>query len=117
MPFAGEQRGVSFDGPRQFLLIGAPATGSDDCCRDRVPVDLGIEPGDNGVDHRYRTTVVDVATLSASWLSVAVDDLHTFGFAAARAGSPAVFAGAAIPVLALAGEGLQMFAAGGAARR
>jgi hypothetical protein len=90
-PSPGEQGGIGLDGPSQFLLIGVLATGLVDRC-DRVPADLGVEFGDNGVDHRYRITVVDVAALSASWLSVAVEGLHALGLPAAGAGCSAVFA-------------------------
>jgi hypothetical protein len=117
MPVSGEQRGIGLDSPRQPLLIRALATGLVDHRGDRVFADQGIKLGDNGVDHRDRITVIDVTALSASWLSAAVEGFHTFDFPAAGAARSAVFARAAIPILTFAGEGPQMLAACGAARR
>ncbi|MFF5038058.1 hypothetical protein [Nocardia salmonicida] len=117
MPVTGEQCGIGFDSPSQFLLIGALPTGLVDQVSDRVPVDSRIEFGDHGVDHRYRITVVDLATLSASRLSIPVDDLHALGLPATGARRSSMFAWAAIPVLPFSGECPQVLAAACAARR
>ena len=117
MSVTGEQRGIGLDGPGQFLLVSALPTRPDDDVSDRVVADAGIDLSNNGVDHCDRVTVIDVRALSASWLSLTVDDLHPLDLPAASTQCPSVFARVAIPVLASAGEGPQGLAAGGAARR
>ncbi|WP_441248163.1 hypothetical protein [Kitasatospora sp. McL0602] len=65
---AGQQGGVGFQSPGEFLLVRGTGCRSADRVSDHFLPGLLIQFGDQGADHRDGVASVGVGALAASWL-------------------------------------------------
>ncbi|MDX3639594.1 hypothetical protein [Streptomyces sp. MB09-02B] len=114
---AGEQRGVTFQDPSQFLLVGGPWHGSADCIGYQIQLGLRVQLADHAVNDGEGITVVGVGALRTSWLARPVTGGDAAVLSASRASNVDRSADSAVPVLAAALERAQVLAALGADRR
>lgn len=113
----GQQGGVGFQGPGEFLLVGGTGRRPADRVGDHFPPCVRIQFGDQGADHRDGVASVGVRALGASGSPGPVPRSDPAGVSAGSTRLGLWSAVSAVPVLAAALEGSQLSAAFGAARR
>ncbi|GAA4251661.1 hypothetical protein GCM10022255_045160 [Dactylosporangium darangshiense] len=110
---AGQQVGPVLQRPAKLLALPRPAHRGDDRGGDHVGRQSRVDAGDDA-DHRVGRVLAVGSAGDASWPAVAVAGVHSSDRAAAGAGFLDRAADIAVPVLAAALQGAQLFSALGA---